>query len=82
MYHINKRSEIRETEDRGERKKLKTLFIFRKRGRKGEREGEKHQWMVASRAPPTGGPGPQPRYVSRLGMEPATLWLTVQHSIH
>ena len=30
------------------------LFIFRERGREGEREGEKHQCVVASRAPPTG----------------------------
>ena len=30
------------------------LFIFRERGREGEREGEKHQWMVASQASPTG----------------------------
>ena len=30
------------------------LFIFRERGREGEREGEKHQCVVASQAPPTG----------------------------
>ena len=30
------------------------LFIFRDRGREGEREGEKQQRVVASRAPPTG----------------------------
>ena len=30
------------------------LFIFRERGRKGEREGEKHQCVVASSVPPTG----------------------------
>ena len=29
-------------------------FIFRKRGREREREGEKHQCVAASRAPPTG----------------------------
>ena len=28
------------------------LFIFRERGREGEREGEKYQCVVASRAPP------------------------------
>ena len=28
------------------------LFIFRKRGREGEREGEKHQGMVATHVPP------------------------------
>ena len=30
------------------------LFIFKERGREGEREGEKHQCVVASRTPPTG----------------------------
>ena len=32
---------------------LKSLFIFRQRGREGEREGEKHQCVVASHKPPT-----------------------------
>ena len=30
------------------------LFIYRQRGREGEREGEKHQCLVATHAPPTG----------------------------
>ena len=30
------------------------LFIFRERGREGDRQGEKHQWVVASDKPPTG----------------------------
>ena len=30
------------------------LFIFREKGREGEREGEKHQCVVATCAPPTG----------------------------
>ena len=30
------------------------LFIFRESGREGERQGEKHQCMVASPVPPTG----------------------------
>ena len=35
---------------------LKILFIyFRERGRVGEREGEKHQCVVASQTPPTEG---------------------------
>ena len=29
-------------------------FIFRQRGKEGEREGEKHQCVVASCSPPTG----------------------------
>ena len=39
------------------------LFIFREKGREGEREGEKHQCVVASQVPPTGEPGLQPRHV-------------------
>ena len=35
----------------------KIYFIFRQSGREGEREGEKHQRLVASRTPPTGEPG-------------------------
>ena len=34
--------------------KIFYLFVFREKGRDGEREGEKHQCMVASRTPPTG----------------------------
>ena len=34
------------------------LFIFRERGREGERDGEKHQCVVASHMPPTGGTWP------------------------
>ena len=30
------------------------LFIFRQKGKKREREGEKHQCVVASHVPPTG----------------------------
>ena len=33
---------------------LKILFIYRERRREGEREGEKHQYVVPSHAPPTG----------------------------
>ena len=43
---------------------LKRVYLFfRERGRKGEREGKKHQCVVASHAPPYWGPGPQPRHV-------------------
>ena len=37
-------------------------FLFSERGREGEREGEKHQCVVAS-CVPYWGPGPQPRHV-------------------
>ena len=46
------------------------LFIFRERGREGEREGEKYQCVAASRAPPTGdlacNPGVCPDWESNL----------------
>ena len=33
---------------------LKILFILRERGREGEKEGGKHQCVVAFHVPPTG----------------------------
>ena len=57
------------------------LFIFREIRRAGEREGENHQCVVAPCAPTRDlacNPGIHPR----LGIEPATLWFTGQHSIH
>ena len=46
------------------------LFIFRERGREGEREQEKHQYVVASHLPPTGdlacNPGMCPDWESNL----------------
>ena len=49
------------------------LFIFRDRGKEGEREGDKHQYVVAS-CEPQWGPGLQPTHVPQLGIELATLW--------
>ena len=57
------------------------LFIFRERETEGEREGEKHQYVVASCEPP-GGDCLKPRHVPRLGIQSTTLWFTGQHSIH
>ena len=63
--------------------KIFYLFIFRHWGREKEREGEKHQCLVAfSRMPHTREPGPQPRHVPQPGIELATLWLAGQCSIH
>ena len=45
------------------KKKFNILFIFRQRGREGEREGEKHQCLIASHTPHIEEPGPQPRHV-------------------
>ena len=63
------------------------LFIFRARGRQGEGEGEKYQcaretlFGYLSHAPKWG-PGLRPRHMPWLGIKPATLWFTGQHSIH
>ena len=58
------------------------LFIFRERGREGEREGEKHQCVVASHVAPTGNLVHNPGMCLRLGIEPVTLVFAGQHSIH
>ena len=44
-------------------KNIYYLFIFRERGREGEREGEKYQCVVASPVSPYWEPGLQPRHV-------------------
>ena len=57
------------------------IYLFLERGRKGEREGVKHQCVVASSTPPTGC-SLQPRHVPCLGIEPATPWFSGPHSVH
>ena len=58
------------------KKKVFYLFLEKRKGRKKE-EGrhidvwEKHQ-LVASYMHPSGGPGPQLRHVTWLGIKPAT----------
>ena len=60
----------------------KILFIFRERGREGEREGEKHQYAVASHMPSPGDLAHNPGMCPRWGIESATLWFTGWHLIH
>ena len=55
-------------------------FIFRERRREGEREGEKHQCVVASHAPDWGLACNQGMCQSRQGIKPGTLWSAGQHS--
>ena len=57
------------------------VFIFRQKGREGEREGEKHQCAVVLHAH-YWGPGLQHRHVPWLGIKPVILWFTGRHSIH
>ena len=60
---------------------LKILFIFREKGREGEREREKHQCVVASHMPPSGDLACSPGMWPRLGMELTALWFAGWHSI-
>ena len=57
------------------------LFIFRERGREGEREVEKHQCVVASHTPKLG-TWPATQACALTGIEPVTLWFASQRSIH
>ena len=57
---------------------FKTLFIFRERGREGEREEEKHQCVVASYMPPTGDLVNNPGMCPDGEIEPATLWFAAR----
>ena len=56
------------------------LFIFRERGRKGEREGQKHR-LGASHTPQRE-TWPATRHVPWLGVDPVTLRFTGWHLIH
>ena len=58
------------------------IYLFLERGREGEREGEKHQCVVASHMPQTGDPACKPSMCPRLGIQMATLWFTGWHSVH
>ena len=58
------------------------LFIFKERRKEGEREGEKHQCVVASYTPPIGDLTCNPGMCPRLGIEVVILWFTGWHSIH
>ena len=58
------------------------IYLFLERGSKGERGGENRQYVVASRAPPTG--DMTTTQACSLGVEPATLrfagWLSTQRA--
>ena len=53
------------------------LFIFRERGKEGERERETSMYDSLSLGPQRR-PGLQPRHVPWLGIEPAILWFTAR----
>ena len=58
------------------------FYLLLERGREGEREGLKHQCMVACYMPPTGDLAHNTGVCPRLGIEPATLWFVGWYSIH
>ena len=58
------------------------LFIFRERGREGEREEDKDLCVVASHVPHTADLAHKLGLCPGLGIEPATLWIAGLHSIH
>ena len=63
------------------------LCIFREGGREGEREREKHPHVRETSIDclshmPNWGPSPQPRHVSWLGIEPATLHFAGRYPTH
>ena len=62
---------------------LETGFMVWREGKVREKEKERNisVWLPLMCAP-YWGPGPQPRHVPWLGIEPATLWFSGQHSIH
>ena len=57
------------------------LFIFRERGKEGEKHHCERKTLINSYVP-YWGLGTQPRHVPWLGVKPATLWFAGQHSIH
>ena len=59
------------------------MYLFRERGREGEREGEKHPCeretsISCLSHTPNWGPGLQPRHVPWLGIEPVTFLFTAE----
>ena len=63
------------------------FIYFERKGREGEREGEKH-WCATETSinclshSPNRGPGPQPRHVPWLRIKLAVFWFAGQSSIH
>ena len=52
------------------------IYLFLERGEEREKERERNIKVWLTLMWPHWGPGPQPRHVSCLGIELATLWIT------
>ena len=59
-----------------------TIYLFLEREKEGRRKGRETSMCGCLSHAPNWAPGPQPRHVPWLGIEPATLWFTGRHSIH
>ena len=60
---------------------IKILFIFRE-GKGGRKRGRETSMCGCLSSVPYWGPGPQPRHMPSLRIEPAILWVAGWHSIH
>ena len=58
------------------------LIIFFRERKEGRKRGRETSMCGCFSHIPNWGRDPQPRHVPWLGIEPATLWFTGQHSIH
>ena len=56
--------------------------LFLEKGKGGRKRGRETSVCGCLSRVPYGGPGPQPRRVSWPGIQPATLWLAGQCSVH
>ena len=58
------------------------IYLFLERGKGGRNRGRETSMCGCFSHTLNWGPGPQPRHVPWLGIEPATLWFAGRHSIH
>ena len=58
------------------------IYLFLDRGKGGRKRGRETSMCGCLSHHPSWGPGPQPRHVPWLGIEPVTLWFTGQHLVY
>ena len=58
------------------------IYLFLERGEGREKRGRETPVCSCLSHAPYWGPGPQPRHVPQLGIEPVTPWFSGRHSIH
>ena len=62
--------------------KILFIYLYLERGKGGRKRGREISMCGCLWCVPYWGPGPQPRHVPWLGIEPVTLWFTGWCSIH